>query len=228
MLVRDNLPVKGPTETQYDLLIIAQSTTAAISLHPTQVPVIGFAVPFATNMLRKAGGGASKNIRPIYALGLIILIFLWVWKFGSPAPLPTLEKDAVQPKLNTSWHKQIAVELTNNKTGLTGMDTPLGMLDRTRVALLIESRPLPYLVPLLLHFISVVPPEWSFRFMGSTESVALMESNPTLRRYIEMKKLFLDLIPYDIVASVDVRNHNPFRIHCPVQELQLAHWTGRL
>lgn len=66
-----------------------------------------------------------------------------------------------------------------------------------------EDRPLPYLIPLLLHFISVVPPEWSFRFMGSEESIRLMKSNPTVRRYIDNKKLFTDLIPYDLVADID-------------------------
>lgn len=66
-----------------------------------------------------------------------------------------------------------------------------------------ENRPLPYLIPLLLHFISVVPPEWSFRFMGSEESNALLLSNPTIRRYIEGKKLFVDLIPYEIVEDIE-------------------------
>lgn len=66
-----------------------------------------------------------------------------------------------------------------------------------------EDRPLPYLIPLLLHFISVVPPEWSFRFMGSEESIGLMLSNPTVRRYMYNKKLFIDLIPYDLVTGID-------------------------
>jgi len=39
--------------------------------------------------------------------------------------------------------------------------------------------------------------------MGSDESLALMESNPTIRRYVEGKKLFLDRIPYDVVDAID-------------------------
>ncbi|KAI3397091.1 hypothetical protein diail_11234 [Diaporthe ilicicola] len=50
---------------------------------------------------------------------------------------------------------------------------------------------------------AVVPPEWSFRFMGSEESLALMESNPIIRRYITRGKLFLDLIPYEFVANIN-------------------------
>lgn len=107
------------------------------------------------------------------------------------------------PRLNTSWHKQIALEMTNKKANLTAVETTRGVLDRTRVALLMENRPLPYLVPLFIHFLSVVPPEWSFRFMGSAESLAMMQSNPTIRNYITQKKLFVDLIPYDVVKDIN-------------------------
>lgn len=41
--------------------------------------------------------------------------------------------------------------------------------NETKVALLIENRPNPILAPLMLHFMSVVPPDWRFRFMGSPE-----------------------------------------------------------
>lgn len=118
---------------------------------------------------------------------------------------PSLQIVEIEPRLNTSWHRQIARELVaTDDSGLTGVETPLGVLDRTRVAVLIEDRPLPYLIPLLLHFISVVPPEWSFRFMGSEDSIKMMESNPTIRRYLEGNKLFVDLIPYHLVPSVNV------------------------
>lgn len=160
-------------------------------------------------MLRTAGRFGSNNLygRPVSILGLIVLVLLWVWKLHSPSNLlsPALQLDDIKPRLNTSWHRQIAREhLATDEAGLTGVETPLGILDRTRVAVLIEDRPLPYLIPLLLHFISVVPPEWSFRFMGSKDSIIMMESNPTIRRYLEAKKLFLDLIPYHIVPGVNV------------------------
>lgn len=167
-------------------------------------------------MLRAAGrfGSNSPYGRAVSILGLIVLVLLWVWKLNSPTNLisSALRIDEVKPRLNTSWHRQIAREhLATDEAGLTGVETPLGILDRTRVAVLIEDRPLPYLIPLLLHFMSVVPPEWSFRFMGSEDSIKLMESNPTIRRYLEAKKLFLDMIPYHIVPGVNVstRRHLP-------------------
>src|SRR4051812_6331847 len=39
--------------------------------------------------------------------------------------------------------------------------------NKTKVALLIEDRPLGQLAPLMLHMMNVVPPDWVFRFYGS-------------------------------------------------------------
>ncbi|KAF5587307.1 uncharacterized protein FSUBG_11847 [Fusarium subglutinans] len=41
----------------------------------------------------------------------------------------------------------------------------------SKVALIIEPEPLPLLVPLILHMIGVVPPDWRFIFVGSKKSV---------------------------------------------------------
>lgn len=219
-LTREHLAVKGPAETRHvDLKSTWERTVG--TLFSSKLTNFSVVIEYSSlcsrcslkvNMIRNGGGVASNNVRPIYGLGLLLLILLWVWKLNSPSPaassslttITTLETSGVQPRLNTSWHNQIAKEQLTDKTGLKGVETPSGVLDRTRVALLIENRPLPYLIPLLLHFISVVPPEWSFRFMGSEESIALMESNPVIRQYMDRKKLFIDLIPYNIVPSVDV------------------------
>ncbi|KAF2964256.1 hypothetical protein GQX73_g9307 [Xylaria multiplex] len=68
----------------------------------------------------------------------------------------------------------------------------------SKVALLIESRALPILAPLLLHFISVVPPDWRFRFMGSPQSVELVNSSHAVRSQVESGKLDLGLIPSNL------------------------------
>ncbi|KAH9906268.1 hypothetical protein F4778DRAFT_778657 [Xylariomycetidae sp. FL2044] len=67
--------------------------------------------------------------------------------------------------------------------------------NETKVALLIENRALPSLAPLLLHFISVVPPDWRFRFMGSEASVAQVGKSPAIRSQVSGGKLDLTLIP---------------------------------
>ncbi|KAI1189610.1 hypothetical protein F5B17DRAFT_438746 [Nemania serpens] len=65
----------------------------------------------------------------------------------------------------------------------------------SKVALLIESRALPALAPLLLHFIAVVPPDWRFRFMGSPESVAWLNRSRAVRSHVDAGKLDLTRIP---------------------------------
>ncbi|KAI2630519.1 hypothetical protein GGS21DRAFT_540161 [Xylaria nigripes] len=65
----------------------------------------------------------------------------------------------------------------------------------SKVALLIEDRALPNLAPLLLHFISVVPPDWRFRFMGSPESVSSVNGSIAVRSQVESGKLDLTYIP---------------------------------
>lgn len=153
----------------------------------------------------------NTYVRSTFGLGLFVLASVWMWRLSTPISTSVSDsfgfkfgsQNEVQPRLNTTWHEQIALEMATDKTELTAVQTPFGVLNRTRVALLIEDRPLRYLIPLLLHFISVVPREWSFRFMGSADSLAMMEDNPTIRRYVKDKKLFLDLIPYNLVPSVN-------------------------
>jgi len=75
------------------------------------------------------------------------------------------------------------------------IDPSLVALDPTRVALLIETRALPHLPALLLHFISVLPLAWTFRFLGSPESIALIESSKALYNFIETGKLLVSDLP---------------------------------
>ncbi|KAM5351242.1 hypothetical protein ACJ41O_003965 [Fusarium nematophilum] len=72
---------------------------------------------------------------------------------------------------------------------------PSNSLNASKLALLIESRPLPILAPLVLHFISVVPPSWRFRFMGSPSSLAAINSSFAIRQQAIGGKLELGLIP---------------------------------
>lgn len=65
----------------------------------------------------------------------------------------------------------------------------------SKVALLVENRANPILAPLMLHFMSVVPPDWRFRFMGSTESVAQVNKSVAIREQVANGKLDLTYIP---------------------------------
>lgn len=54
----------------------------------------------------------------------------------------------------------------------------------------------------MLHFMSVVPPDWRFRFMGSVESVEFINKSVAIRHQVEAGKLDLTYIPSNMsVAS---------------------------
>lgn len=68
-------------------------------------------------------------------------------------------------------------------------------LDPTKVALLLETRPQPHLPALLTHFISVLPLDWTFRFVGSPSSLALINRSTSLQHHIKTGKLVLSDLP---------------------------------
>lgn len=65
----------------------------------------------------------------------------------------------------------------------------------SKVALLIEDRPVAHLAPLLLHMISVVPPDWRFVFLGSVESVVFLNNSLAVRMQVRSGKLDLRELP---------------------------------
>lgn len=84
---------------------------------------------------------------------------------------------------------------------LQSVPTPSSPYNASKVALLIETRPMPLLAPLMLHFMSVVPPEWRFRFMGSPESVAHLNKSRAVRDKVDMGKLDLTYIPSNMSTA---------------------------
>ncbi len=67
--------------------------------------------------------------------------------------------------------------------------------NESKVALLIENRPSAALAPVMLSFISVVPPDWRFRFMGSVESIKAINESAAIREQVKLGKLDLTFIP---------------------------------
>ncbi|ROW14454.1 hypothetical protein VPNG_03880 [Cytospora leucostoma] len=80
----------------------------------------------------------------------------------------------------------------------SGQRTPF---NESKVALLIENRANPILAPLMLHFMSVVPPDWRFRFMGSVESVEHINKSVAIREQVKVGKLDLTYIPSNMSVS---------------------------
>ena len=98
--------------------------------------------------------------------------------------------------------------------------------DRTKVAFLVETRPLPHLPALFAHMMSVIPPEWTFRFMGGPAALEYMRANPILARYEKAGKLsFLDVPPNyslkdrDTISQMFTDHHLYSNILAPAEHL---------
>ncbi|KAF4469948.1 hypothetical protein FALBO_3150 [Fusarium albosuccineum] len=65
----------------------------------------------------------------------------------------------------------------------------------SKLALLIEPRPKPHLVPLILHMMSVVPQDWRFLMIGSDRSIAMVEQAHAIQYQQKRGKIDLVVLP---------------------------------
>ncbi|KAB5558094.1 hypothetical protein GE09DRAFT_1173155 [Coniochaeta sp. 2T2.1] len=118
----------------------------------------------------------ARTTRRMRAAGaFLILLSLTVY-----LTLPTLQNlEYTLPKVSLDYH----------------LEQQASKFNESKVALLIENRINPILAPLMLHFISVVPPDWRFRFMGSVDSVEYLNKSMAIREHVAAGKLDLTYIP---------------------------------
>jgi hypothetical protein len=72
---------------------------------------------------------------------------------------------------------------------------PRAAFNSSKLALLIEARPLPHLPPLMLHMMAVVPPDWRFLFIGSNESIIGVSQAYSIKHQQVIGKLDLVELP---------------------------------
>jgi len=70
------------------------------------------------------------------------------------------------------------------------------LLDPTKVAFIVETRALSHLPALLIHMIGVVPPEWTFKIMGSPEMIASLHSVAFIKPLERSGKLQILSLPH--------------------------------
>lgn len=102
--------------------------------------------------------------------------------------------------LATTYHSTTLAN-SNKTLDEVGPWNVASIIDPTKMALLLETRPSNLLVPLILHFAAVIPPEWKFRFMGSEGSVAFIRSVPTMKRMIDSGKLETQFLPTNVTTK---------------------------
>lgn len=101
-----------------------------------------------------------------YGSRLTSVPFRWSIAHILPHWTPYIQ-DTLQTQLARTREKipNIRIDFHPNKDPRTAYNT-------SKLAMMIEARPVPHLVPQILHMISVVPPDWRFLFIGSNNSVA--------------------------------------------------------
>ncbi|PHH62559.1 hypothetical protein CDD81_6874 [Ophiocordyceps australis] len=87
------------------------------------------------------------------------------------------------PKVWLKWHSSASPQDCH------------GHLNASKVVMLIEPRPLPHLVPLLMHMVAVAPPDWRFLFIGSQWSTYSVGRAPAVRHHTADAKLAVLQLP---------------------------------
>ncbi|RCI15115.1 hypothetical protein L249_6618 [Ophiocordyceps polyrhachis-furcata BCC 54312] len=87
---------------------------------------------------------------------------------------------------------EVSSRISKARRRLVGLPSEF---NSSKVAMLIEPRPLPQLVPLTMHMVAVVPPDWSFLFIGSPWSVYNVGRSPAVRHQQALGKMTLATLP---------------------------------
>jgi len=113
-------------------------------------------------------------------------------------------KHSIQSAASTQYHNAIE-HLPAVKVDWHPNYDPKSQYNASKLAIMIEGRPLPHLVPQLLHMIAVVPPDWRFMFIGTNKSVASVSRSFATQYHEANGKL--DLVPLPAPFSIESKEH---------------------
>ncbi|RAL67453.1 hypothetical protein DID88_008208 [Monilinia fructigena] len=136
-----------------------------------------------------SGGNGLLVINKTRILLLVALIVTWWIAHLVPQYRPAVEEH-IKDKLSSAVEKIPAI-----KVDWYPNHDPREQFNASKVALLIESRPIPHLVPQILHMISVVPPDWRFMFIGTNKSVTTVYRSFATQYHQANGKLDLVVLP---------------------------------
>ncbi|KAJ3567574.1 hypothetical protein NPX13_g6714 [Xylaria arbuscula] len=151
----------------------------------------------AKELIAKTWARTSRRWRVTGCLIIVILLLLLTFN----ANLHNVSIPHLRLEYNQYSQSPEAPTLSPSPTMPSSFSPQNAPFNVSKVALLIEDRPLPNLAPLLLQFIAVVPPDWRFRFMGSFESVTSLNASHAVRSQVNAGKLDLTFIPGNMSTS---------------------------
>ncbi|ETN39204.1 uncharacterized protein HMPREF1541_05427 [Cyphellophora europaea CBS 101466] len=118
------------------------------------------------------------------SIGLICLIWT-ILRIAAPST----------PSIKASWRHYDLPTISFQPT-----DTA-PIVNASRVALLIEDRVSELVAPTITHFMSVLPRDWKFVFLGSPEAVDHLDTSAVMRRSIQAGQLEAKLIPSNMTVA---------------------------
>ncbi|QSZ35485.1 hypothetical protein DSL72_008355 [Monilinia vaccinii-corymbosi] len=134
-------------------------------------------------------GSALLAINKTRVFLLVSLILTWWIAYLIPRYRPVVQEH-IKDRLSSAVQKLPAI-----KVDWYPNRDPREQFNASKVALLIEGRPLPHLVPQLLHMTSVVPPDWRFMFIGTEKSVGAVSRSFATKYHQANGKLDLVVLP---------------------------------
>lgn len=157
--------------------------------------------------------------------------------------MPSSKRSAITSRISESLQR-----IPSIKVDWSPARNPGSHYNASKVALLIEPRPLSHLAPHILHMIAVVPPDWRFLFIGSNKSVVSLTRSAALKHQHAIGKLDLMVLPrpWEIDSKekvhrtlTDMRFYNEFlngvewilkyesdSILCANSQVSLDAWLG--
>ncbi|KAK3380080.1 hypothetical protein B0T24DRAFT_647428 [Lasiosphaeria ovina] len=136
---------------------------------------------------------SALHVFAITRMKVFVVVSLSItWWFASILPhyRPTIQAN-LSARLDEALQKLPSIKVDWD----TGGSNPRDAYNASKVALLIEHRPLPHLVPQILHMISVVPADWRFLFIGSNKSVLSVGRAYATKHQQVIGKLDLMVLP---------------------------------
>ncbi|GAP89323.1 hypothetical protein SAMD00023353_3700600 [Rosellinia necatrix] len=127
-------------------------------------------------------------------LAVLALIITWWVASLLPHYTPTV-KEHVRTRLGEARQRIPKVRIDWRPLWHHEEDQRGDRFNRSKVALLIEPRPLPHLVPQILHMMAVVPADWRFVFVGTGASARAVGRSRVMRRRRRAGKLDLLVLP---------------------------------
>ncbi|KAL8387890.1 hypothetical protein RB595_009600 [Gaeumannomyces hyphopodioides] len=117
------------------------------------------------------------------------LIFTWWIAFLLPHYTPAIQA-GIQSRLDEARKKLPAIKLDWKPAA-----NPRAHYNASKIALIVEHRPIPHLVPQILHMIGVIPPDWRMVFVGSERSTVSISRSVAIKHQQVIGKMDILVLP---------------------------------